>query len=393
MSLDLPSLLTFSTVVILGVSVVFVLESWDRTERRDRWWTTAFAAAPATALASLASVLAPEERWPIALANGSFVLIGFALWTGLRLTQGRSAMVPVTLGATALATLAPFVPLRADGAWAGGEVYLAGVATGTLLAAAEILRGPLRRDRAGVMLAVLLLLEGLLYAVRLVLILVAGPSSALFADGVPSQVITMTSTVMVAGGAVCLAALRAARSEHLRDRARNFDPVTGARTARSFQPRAVSELRAAGEVRRPVALAAITPADLDELRVAFGADAADAALARCAEVTQLLAPPRAVIGRDDADGKALEVLLPGWTEADAEQWAATVRRELLAAPVELPEGRVRLSATVGIATADPHGYQLGAMCDAAREAARGGGAGGGQGQRGDAAESEPDRSR
>ncbi|WP_448070983.1 GGDEF domain-containing protein [Georgenia yuyongxinii] len=371
MTLDTLTLLVVAALVITTSSGMFVAEAWVRTgDLVDRLWTLAFAAAITTALAYAVATLATDQWWLTAVGNGTSVLSVWAMWCGIRAYQRCPSRVAVAFAAALLAVAAVLVEGPDGGAWAGGAVALGGTAVGALAGGIALLRGKARAGRAALVLAVILLLGGLFYAVRSVVFVLAGPDSPGFQDYLGTAVTTLVNILLVNGAAFAAVTMRERTARERVAQGRNFDPMTGARTNHSFEPRAVEQLRRSAESLAPVAMVHLVPEGLETLEVAFGADVAEQALVACGEVTQVLLPPRALMGLDPVGAASFQVLLPGWDAGDAVEWTTQVRKELVATRVAVPGSHVRIGASAGIADVRLHGYQLGELCDAARAAAR-----------------------
>ncbi|MCK6210899.1 GGDEF domain-containing protein [Georgenia sp. EYE_87] len=375
----MTTLLVVSSLVITVTSVLFIVEARSRDgDEVDRLWSLAFAAALTTGLSYLASAVVPELWWANAVGNVGSVLTTGAMWNGIRALQGRRSLVQVSAGAAGLAGLVVVVAGPDGGAWAGGAVMLAGTALGALAGGATILSsGPERRIRAAVLLGTVLVVAGVFYAFRFVVFVAAGPESPLFRTYAGTEVSTLVVVLLITGAAFSMVVVRGTQARARQDEAHNFDPMTGARTGVSFIPRATALLRAHEVGSAPVALAAVTPEGIDEIAVAFGREHADRALVVCGEAVQVLLPKRALMGRDAMDGRAFQVLLPGWTAEEATAWATEVRKEILESPLEVPGSRLRLAVSIGITTARTNGYDLDGLCDVSRKLSRGAVDGGG----------------
>lgn len=378
MSLDLPTLLVVSALVIVLTAGMFVSHAWTETgEDVDRVWALAFVAAVATTTFLLVAVLAPD-LWPaVPLVNGFTALTVWAMWAGVRLHTGRRPLVGVLYGVPVLTALASAVHGPDGGYWAGEEALLAATAAGGYATGAAILRSHLRRDRLGVMLAVILLGHALFYTFRLVLFVGVGPEGRAFLTYAGTEVATLVNVLVIVGAAFCMVALRASRAQDRRVDAANFDPMTGARTSRTFPRRAQDVLDGARGTGRPAVLVAVAPEGVQTLGAAFGAGCAEQAMAVCGEVLQMVLPARAVLGRDALDGRAFQVVLTGCTVEEAHEWADELRKELIDTPVPVPGGHMRVTASVGVVDAADHGFDLEAMCDAARDLSRSATAAGG----------------
>ncbi|MFH5824823.1 GGDEF domain-containing protein [Georgenia sp. AZ-5] len=367
MTLDVPTLLVVATLVILTSSGMFLAEA-RAAEAVDRLWSLAFVAAIATALAYLGSTLYPGLWWANAVGNAASVLVVWTMWSGIRAYDERRSLIHVSVGVALLAAGAVLLQGPGASAWAGGWAALAGTAAGALLAGAAILRGPLRGFRSGALLAVTLLAGGAYYAVRLLLYVVEGPYSRAFETYAGTAATTLVNVLLVNGATFAALAIRTRDAQERAAEHQNFDPMTGARTNLSFEPRTVAQLRRSAESCSPAAMLEIVPEGVEALETAFGRPYADAALVTCGEIAQTLLPPRAIMGLDPGSGRSFQVLVPGWDEHDAVEWATQVRKELIDTPVEVPGSRVRVTVSTGIATAHRGGYDLGDLCDAAREA-------------------------
>ncbi|PFG39095.1 GGDEF domain-containing protein [Georgenia soli] len=371
MSLDMTTLLVVSSLVITVTSVLFISEAWARNaDEVDRLWSLAFAAALTTGLSYLASAIVPALWWANAVGNAASVLTTFAMWNGIRVLTGHRSFLAVSWAAGVLAALAVLVAGPDGGPWAGGGVMLAGTAVGAVLGGLAVLRSEAWRIRAGVLLGAILLAAGLFYGFRLVLFLVAGPEYAAFRMYAGTEVTTLFVVLLVTGAAFSMVVLRGAQARERQDETRNFDAMTGARTGVSFIPRASAVLRAHEEAGAEIALVALTPEGIDEIAVAFGRQHADRALVVCGELAQMLLPKRSLMGRDAMDGRAFQVLLPGFTAEAAADWANEVRKEVIDSPLDVPGSRLRLAVSAGVTSARTHGYGLDRLCDVSRELSR-----------------------
>lgn len=367
MSLDVPTLLIFSAIVIVTASGLFLAEAWARTGAAvDRLWSLAFASAIMTASAYLAATAEPSLWWANGVGNGTSALTVWAMWNGVRAYSGQTSFVGVSVGVAALVAAALLVSGPDGGPWAGGAAVLGATALGAVAAGTAILRGPLRRSRPGTVLAVILLLAGGFYVVRLIVFVAVGPESRVFEQYLGTALTTIVTTVLVTSAAFVALTLR---TQHARERAtvtHDFDPATGARTAASFAARARQELLSAAAERQPVALLVVTPEELGSIAVAFGRPAADAALLTCAETVRSSLPRGGVMGRAD---ESFTVLLPGRSPAQARAWATTVRKAIIDTPLTVGDSTTRVTASIGVAGRDS-GDGLEELRAAAEAAAR-----------------------
>lgn len=361
MNLDVSTLQTVSLIVVTIVTVTFVSEVARRGRTPvDLLWTLAFAGAISSALCYQAAASSPTLWWFNALGNASSVVTTFAMWNGTRAADGRRPLLGATAAAAGVAALATLLPGPDGGPWAGGWAVLLGTAAGALLGGASTFRGRLRRHRNGVALGGTLLAVGLYYSVRLVVYLTAGPQSPAF-DVVGTATTTIVALGLVTVAGFCMTGIRADDVHARQASTRAFDAVTGLRNPVTFLPRATGILQEAERAGEPVAVVAIALEGREDLTVAFHAEAAGAALAAVVDAARLLAPPASVAGRAGPDQDAFEILLRGFTGAEAHVWGEALRRRVMSEPLEVDGARVRLRVSVGVAGDVETGYHLAAL--------------------------------
>ncbi|MFC4553976.1 GGDEF domain-containing protein [Georgenia faecalis] len=370
MTLDPLTLDVVAGAVVLLSATLFVAEAWSRRAQAvDRLWSLAFAAAIAASLATLADAFQPS--WVArALGNAAQVAVLWFMWSGVRACGGRRPLVGVAVGAAAVAGLGVLAVGPAGDPWAAGGLMLVGVAVGALISGVAILRGPLRQFQSGIALAVLLLVMGTYTVFRFVLYITQGPYSDAFTTYAGSELTTLVVTLVLNGSAFSMVSLRVAQTTRSVLLRHHFDAATGARTPASFEPRALDALRDAEERGRQMCFVVVEPDDVTAIRLAFGGNYADEALALCGETVAMVVPPRGLIGIDAPHGARFEVLLRDMGAAEAEEWAAGLRTEFLHATFELPSSRVRVTVSIGLASSLDHGYDLATLRAAGQRAAR-----------------------
>lgn len=358
--LDVLTLYTVAFVVILIVTTAFVLEVASRgSSPVDLIWTLAFAGAIGTALFYLGATWSDGLWWFNALGNAASVITTFAMWNGVRADGGRRPLLWVTGVAAALTALAALLPGPEGGDWAGGWAVLIGTAVGAALGGVAGLRGRLRHHRLGGLLSGVLLVVAAYYTLRTVIYFAAGAHSTAFTRyvGTAPTVIVVLSLVLVASYA--MVAIRTNEANAQRAARYAFDASTGLRTPVSFEPRAHDLLRDAERSGQPVALVTVALEGTEHLRTAFRRDTPDEALTLIVDNARLLAPPGASLaGRPSAGQDTFEVLLRGYTETQAHAWAETLRRKVIATPLEVEDGRLRLRVSLGVGSDAASGYDL-----------------------------------
>lgn len=367
MILDDVSLLIVTLGVVTVVSVLFMAEVWvRRTTAADRIWSISFVSVIATVLAYVAQAIGLDTAWVSALASATTVFALWAFWSGARAYSGQQSLLWVagTIGVVVFLTV---FAGRGD-SWAAWVTQFGALVIGGTLLAVEILTGPIRRAHPGRVLAVLAALSTLYHCVRLALLLFYGAHSPEFTSYAGTNTTTIVLATVIVGAAFCMVSLRAGdigRGERL---ALNFDPLTGARTPATFRRRAVKVLDVAEAADRQACLVVVRPESVEAISIAFGPEHADRALAHCGEVVTSLAP-RTYLGLEATGKIGFEVLLPDTRLAEGIAWATGVRKELIAAPLEVPNSRLRLTVSLGVACVEQVGYDLDDLRQAARSAA------------------------
>lgn len=367
MTLDDVSLLLVTLGVVTVVSLLFMAEVWvRRTTAADRIWSISFVSVIATVLAYVAEAVGLDAAWVSALASATTVLALWGFWSGARAYSGKRSLLWVA-GLAGLVVFLAVLVGQGD-SWIAWLVHMGGFVIGGTLLAVEILTGPIRRAHPGRVLAVLAGLAALYHCVRLALLLFYGVGSPEFAAYAGTNTTTIVLATIIVGASFCMVSLRAGdvgRGERL---ALNFDPLTGARTPATFRRRAVKVLAEAEQADRQACLVVVRPESIEAISIAFGPEYADRALAHCGEVVTALTPGT-YLGLDATGKIGFEVLLPDTRLAEGIAWATGLRKELIAAPLEVPNSRLRLTVSLGVASVEQVGYDLGDLREAARSAA------------------------
>lgn len=359
MTLDVFTLRVAAGAVVLMTAVLFVLQAWDRRGQVvDRLWMLALASALTTTLVTAVEELGGAGQWWLtAVSNGTTVLVPWAIWSGARAGAGRRPLTWGAVAAAAVTALAALATGPQGGTWAGGAVYLAATTFGCLAAGSEVARGPLGTYRSGTGLAAVLLLCGAFFGLRLLLFLAVGPQDPLFDRLAGVEISTLVLLLLVEGAALFMVALRGDQGVVDRPGTGLFDPLTGALPAWAVTERAEALLSTSARRGMPVCLLRVRLDDIDAIRTGFGRSQAEAALGACGEALRLVAPPGTLVGLDQ-DRSSFEVVLDGADAEQARTWAEDLRAHLGEVPVVLPDGRLRLVVSVGLACTADHGYHL-----------------------------------
>lgn len=359
--LDVRTLQIVLIVVVSVIAAVFVAEVARRGRSPvDLVWTLALSAAVAAAMFHLTSDSSQSLWWFVALGNACSVVTTMAMWNGVRADDGRRPLLGVTAAAallTALVALAAGADEVGDVVW----VSILGTAAGAILGGAEGLRGRLRSRRPGRALSVALLVAGGYHVLRLVVYLVAGPDSAFTEFLGPSTTLLVLLVLLTTAGC-CMIVVRGDEVATLAARSSAFDARTGLRTPVTFVPRARDAVREAQRAGDPVTVVVVFLEGRGDLATAFDREVAESALSAVVDTARLLAPPAASLaGRADEAEEAFEVLLRGHTGTEGHVWAETLRRRVIANPIEVDGARVRLRLSLGVASDAEAGYDLAAL--------------------------------
>lgn len=349
---------------VLLSGAVFMVDSWGRRrDTSDRLWALAFMAVVCASLAGIFWDLYPTV-WALAIHHASLVAGVNAVWSGARAAEGRRPLaglglvlaVPAGLAVVALGEHAPYhanlpVLLILVIAAAGG--------TGMLIA-----QGSLRARRGGPLLGIAMSSLGLYSLFRLAVYLTAGPESEAFsrmAGTAGAAFVTGISFIAAGFGMVMLRSAHAPAVGTVR-----FDWLTGARLPSTFTRRAEQLIAEADRMGQSVCVVRIEPEDVAAIDIAYGRGAGAEALAAVGEAAAMLEPPGSVLGLTPTRG--FELLLPTMPVGDVREWAGCLRKALIDTPLDVTGGRLRLTISVGIASASVHGYSLSALRAAAESA-------------------------
>lgn len=303
--LDLETLRVVQMAVAVCAFALVFLGTFGATRAPFAgWWSAALAASGLTGVFIVMGE-AHATTTSAVLSNATSVLGAFFTWMAARSLRQRILpwWVPVAVfGAVAVGTV---VERPAGAAWPGGAVLLVGMSLFVGLAAMELWALRLRplqpagrrasdgeRAAAVVSMAVASTVTSVFYAARVVVFVVAGPSSWFYKTWAGPAMTTFLMTlvlVVVTYSVTSLSHDRLAR--HWEQRAMN-DDLTGLLTRTEFGQRARRVLREASRVMSP----AVVVADLDHFKSIndrFGHAAGDKALVLFADAV------RQVLGSDD----------------------------------------------------------------------------------------------
>lgn len=323
---------TLTLRVAFGLVAVCVLVLfWGATYRSTRsaysgWWCVSLGLFIASALLFVLNGT-PVQAVANPLGNATGVLGAACVWAGARSLRGGGVPRWQLLVGPGVVLAASLLDDPAHDVWAGGTLYLAGMALLIGRSAVELWRHLGGRDmaeaRAQVHFAVLSMAVastaiGAFYAARTGVFVAVGPQHPVFVAGFGSQATTLLTMILLVVVTFGMSSLsHEQQTSELRRRATR-DGLTGLLNRDEFLRLARREI-ATGALGQG---AAVLVADLDrfkDLNDGFGHAAGDSALTLFAEACEEVVGARGLVGRLGGDEFVLLTM-----DARAEQVAAEV---------------------------------------------------------------------
>lgn len=361
--LDLQTLLIASGMVVAICGLSFVVNTvFGRNDPPGRLWSAAFIAGIMTTISFAIWGAEPSAWWAIAVGNASLVLAMGCVWAGSRLFNGRRSCVLIVLGGALLAVLAVAVEGPDGGDWAGGLVFLVGVAVFAALSGAEALTGRMRRNLNARILAVLMLIVGAYYGTRAGVFLVASPDSGLFQQAFSTEITTFVTLLFVIVASTSMSILRVEGS-------RQALPLeqaqwSGIFPTTLFTSPAIDRIQRANRRGERVAFIGAEIDNLADINTAFGRSFGDDAIERFSTLLRDHLPSTAIIGRRAGAQFACLVMVDSLEQAyDSIQ---AVRVALVDEPLENSSG-IRLSVSWGVVLVEPGEPDIAALTATVRD--------------------------
>ena len=368
MQLDGPTLQIVSglLVILCGVSFIFNT-ALNRNDPPGRLWSLSFVAGIMVTVAYAVYLVSADAWWTIAFGNAALVVCIGALWTGSRVYNGRSSGFLLVGVLTGVVTVISLLPGADGGEWAGAVPLWLVVALLAALGATEALRGRLRRNLNGRILALVLFIVTVFYTGRALAFALEGPASEVFRtyfDSAPTSVLNM-SLIITACIAVSILRAEGAGSNAVGDITVGIHSAAGVLSGSSFQQAATEHLERGERTEHGLAVIGADIDNLPEINTAFGRTAGDEAIARFAETLRGSAPLMSLIGHPAAGRFLILAAVASATEARG------ITERIQNALVDGPLGesyQIRLTASFGIADTFDHGYDLAALIAATSKA-------------------------
>ncbi|SFN36580.1 GGDEF domain-containing protein [Mycetocola miduiensis] len=349
--LDLQTLLISSGMVVAICGASFVLNTvFGRNDPPGRLWSAGFIAGILTSISYAIWGSEPSAWWATVVGNASLVLAMGCVWSGSRIFNGRSSRLAFVLGGSAVAAVAAVIESPHGGAWAGGFVFLFGVAVFAALAGVESLRGRMRRNLNARVLAILMLIVGGYYGTRAVVFLVATPDSELFREAFGTAVTTFVTILFVIIASTSMSLLRTERSGTRMARPIEAGNWNGILPDAMFSTPAADRIRRATKHGEHVAFIGAEIDNMADMNTAFGRSFGDDTIESFSSILQDYLPTTAIIGRRAGAQFACVVMADDLDQAY--DIIERVRAALVDEPIENSTG-IRLSVSWGVVMVEP----------------------------------------
>ncbi|WP_378147728.1 diguanylate cyclase [Cnuibacter sp. UC19_7] len=358
MTVDLPSVLLVSGLVIVLCGLIFVLNTaMRRNDASGRVWSVGFISGMLSAICYAMWAVAQDQWWINAIANGTYLLSVAAIWSGSRVFNGRlRSLLWVGLAAGGVAMVLTVIE-GPSGVWAGSIPVFVGLTLFAVLTGYETLRSRMRRNLNARVLGIGMWFFALFTLARLVIFLTQGPDSSTFQTYFGTQVATIVTVVLVVLGTVAVSVMQAERSgaRALGDVTVGVYSTVGVLSASSFMQQWADQVERAAFNRDRLAMVAMDVDNLPQMNTAFGRNFGDTAIRSVAQLIRHHTPTTAVLGHPGA-GRFVIVLVTN-AASDAERLAIRLQTALVDEPID-PERSLRATASFGVVDTDMFGYSL-----------------------------------
>ncbi len=362
-ALDLPTLLVSCALVVTICGTTFVVSTVLRhNDVASRLWSAAFTFGILTMVSFAVWAVVPHSPAIVGVGNGALTLAMGFIWSGNRAYNGRSPLFAVSLAGGFVVAVLAWVDAD-SGSWAGGQVFLVGVAAYALLAGIEALSGRMRRDLNARILAVVMLIVGVFYAVRSVVFAVAGPYSDVFLTYFDSDITTFITILFVITASTAMSVLRIERTNARNPRAVDVGQWAGFASPELFGIAVDDRLERLATLRENGVLIRISIDNLSEMNTAFGRSFSDAAMTLLGSTLRNEVPASAVLGH--TGGAGFDALVFESLDHALDR-AQRIRSALIDTPVDVSQG-LRVSATIALVVAEPGGETFASLSDRASQ--------------------------
>ncbi|MEO9095630.1 MAG: diguanylate cyclase [Microbacteriaceae bacterium] len=370
MQFDTWTLALASAIVVVVSSTMYIIGTLAYKDNdTGRIWSVAYMSGMLTTLSFLVFSLSADAWWAGGVGNTAMVVGSGLFWGGCRVRNGRRPLYPVIATAGVAAALAAWLQGPAGGAWAGAEVYFAGVAVFAAAAALELARGRQHQEIGSVTLTVIFSVQSAFYLLRLIGLTVFGADSEFFLESVGSNTTAIVTMILIPVLATTMSNMRAERARSgtaiFHDYGQTGYTEQKVLRADSFEIVVEDWLERCQHHGESLALLHLNLDNLSEINTAFGRAQGDLVLGHYISFVRRFGPPHSDIGQ--AGPGRLVMATPIADAEDARAAAAALQTILLEAPITQLAG-LRPTLSVGVALSGPCGYDFQRMNCAAREA-------------------------
>ena len=326
MELDTSTLRVSLAVVTLTLLFLFFFITYRKTRSAySAWWCSALL----LFLTGSASYLLDgtvHQEWANPLGNTLLVGGAGAMWAGARSLRRTSPKIWYLLAGPVVTGIVSIFDNPATNNWSGGPVLLGLMGLMLGLSSRELFLLEVDYSRVHRPLAYGSALLTIFYVGRLVVFLLQGPNSPVFATYFGSVVTTVLTTMVLVVASFTMVELSNEQlTRDLRARA-TMDGLTGLLNRTAFMDLAADELRRLSNARTP---AALVLADLDHFKTVndrYGHAAGDVALQAFAQACIESVRSTDLVGR--YGGEEFILLLPGVSPERAGDMTANISRRL-----------------------------------------------------------------
>jgi GGDEF domain-containing protein len=369
MNIDLYSIQLATSAVVIVAGVMFILDTLlRRPDTAGRVWSTSFMSGILASISYAIWITVPNGWWAVAAGNAAVVLGAALLWTGARVYNGRASLAWISVTGAGAAAVAVLIQGPDGGAWAGSPLMFALVATFAVLGAVESMRAPMRLNWTARGLTAMFVVVALFYATRLMVFVVSGPEHMVFQVFLGTEASAFVIIALTIVAVVSMVILQSERAPRLAEQADGTDVFVDDGVLQPAVFRSVVEdwLERANFHDEQLVVARVCLDEREAIETAFGRSAGTELVAEFIAGVRRYSTPNAAIGAPQP-GELLVVAAFTHME-EARRNGLAIQSGLRERPFD-QASRLRISASVGLAGTDAHGYDYDTLVAAATAAA------------------------
>jgi diguanylate cyclase (GGDEF)-like protein len=343
------SMLLITSTSALTVGACLLLVSWlqNRTMRALAFWAGAFALG-ALGVALIAAQGKIPDFWSILIANAILAAAYGIMWTGVRNFEGRRTSVPLMLAGTLVWLAACQFEAFYGSQMARTTLTSAIFVAYSVLSAVEIWRGRDEKLNSRWPIIVLLLGNVLFFLIRIPL-LGSRPSQvhaaeidlAIFSFIIFETIFYASCLVYMFGG------MAKERIANRYMQASLTDPLTGVANRRDFLQRGHALLGRSNFEQSSSVLLLIDIDNFKSINDSYGHHTGDQVLLEFSRVVASVLRPQDIFGR--VGGEEFGCFIPRASLRDGRDIAERIRERSEAALLQVTEGTVSVTVSIGIA--------------------------------------------